>query len=377
MGRRNSAGHLTQAKLIDSIAAATGTTAQKQTTASFAKKKKKKNQTEQENKEQKRKSRDDGKEDKADILNDDDDAMDEDDDDDEGLDNSMTLGERVRALEIAIDGQKGERARRREQEEKKKNSNQQSSFVAPRADSLGTLLAQALQADDQNLLERCLSVDDKRVIEQTCARLTGPAAMKLLKTCLDYMKDKPNRGERLAKWCRATLVRHASFAAVSPNAQRTLQHLQAQIEQRTGQREPLLKLMGRLDLLLYASTRDEVQDAKENARLNEDERAVPAAEYHEAVDVLDDLVVGNGDDDDDDDEFGNSDDDSEGEEWETDNDDDDEEMDSEDEDVDEEDPFLKDDRREDFGEEEDDDDDDDDDVVNDEGANEEEEDDDQ
>ena len=87
------------------------------------------------------------------------------------------------------------------------------------------------------------------------------------------MKDKPNRGERLAKWCRATLVRHG-FASVSPNAQRTLAHLQSQINARTAQREPLLLHLIRdaLDLLLSTGSRDEVQDANENARLNEDER---------------------------------------------------------------------------------------------------------
>ena len=177
--------------------------------------------------------------------------------------------------------------------------------------------------------------------------------MKLLSVCLDNMKDKPNRGERLAKWCRATLVRHAGFASVSPNAQRTLAHLQSQINARTAQREPLLHLMGRLDLLLYASSRDEVQDANENARLTEDERGVPAAEYHEAVDVLDDLVVGGGGESEEDD-F--DEDNSEGEEWETDDgesEDDDDEEDSEDE----EDPFVKADRKEDMEEDNDEDDD--------------------
>ena len=179
--------------------------------------------------------------------------------------------------------------------------------------------------------------------------------MKLLSVCLDNMKDKPNRGERLAKWCRATLVRHAGFASVSPNAQRTLAHLQSQINARTAQREPLLHLMGRLDLLLYASSRDEVQDANENARLNEDERGIPAAEYHEAVDVLDDLVVGDGGEDESDEEDDFDEDNSEGEEWETDDDDSDEDEDEDmDDSEDEEDPFVKADRKEDMEEDDDD-----------------------
>ena len=268
-------------------------------------------------------------------------------------DDMRTLGERVRALEVSVNGGVATTSEKKTTKNDDKDATAAPSFVPPKADSLATLLAQALAADDVQLLERCFSVHDKRVIETTVGRLSGPLAMKLLSVCLDNMKDKPNRGERLAKWCRATLVRHAGFASVSPNAQRTLAHLQSQINARTAQREPLLHLMGRLDLLLYASSRDEVQDANENARLNEDERGMPAAEYHEAVDVLDDLVVGGGGEDESDEEDDFDEDNSEGEEWETDDSDEDEDED-EDEDMDdsedEEDPFVKADRKEDMEE---------------------------
>ncbi len=299
----------------------------------------------------KRKSRGEGHHDKTTMEE----EMDEDEEDDEEDDeDALTLGDRVRALEVSVNGAttSAEKTLGAGDGKNDETTTAAPTFVPPKADSLATLLAQALAADDVQLLERCLSVHDKRAIETTVGRLSGPLAMKLLSICIDNMKDKPNRGERLAKWCRATLVRHAGFASVSPNAQKTLTHLQAQIDARTAQREPLLQLMGRLDLLLYASSRDEVQDACENARLNEDERGIPAAEYHEAVDVLDDLVVGGGEGESEED-F--DDDNSEGEEWETDDgedddddDDDDEEMDSEDE----EDPFAKSDRHEDLEDEE-------------------------
>jgi U3 small nucleolar RNA-associated protein 5 len=297
----------------------------------------------------KRKSRGEGHHDKTTMEE----EMDEDEEDDEEDDeDALTLGDRVRALEVSVNGAttSAEKTLGAGDGKNDETTTAAPTFVPPKADSLATLLAQALAADDVQLLERCLSVHDKRAIETTVGRLSGPLAMKLLSICIDNMKDKPNRGERLAKWCRATLVRHAGFASVSPNAQKTLTHLQAQIDARTAQREPLLQLMGRLDLLLYASSRDEVQDACENARLNEDERGIPAAEYHEAVDVLDDLVVGGGEGESEED-F-DDDDNSEGEEWETDDgeddDDEEEEMDSEDE----EDPFAKSDRHEDLEDEE-------------------------
>ena len=298
----------------------------------------------------KRKSRGEGHHDKTTMEE----EMDEDEEDDEEDDeDALTLGDRVRALEVSVNGAttSAEKTLGAGDGKNDETTTAAPTFVPPKADSLATLLAQALAADDVQLLERCLSVHDKRAIETTVGRLSGPLAMKLLSICIDNMKDKPNRGERLAKWCRATLVRHAGFASVSPNAQKTLTHLQAQIDARTAQREPLLQLMGRLDLLLYASSRDEVQDACENARLNEDERGIPAAEYHEAVDVLDDLVVGGGEGESEED-F--DDDNSEGEEWETDDgeDDDDDEEEEEMDSEDEEDPFAKSDRHEDLEDEE-------------------------
>ena len=301
----------------------------------------------------KRKSRGEGQKHDKTTMEEEMDEDDEEEEEEEDDEDALTLGDRVRALEVSVNGAttSAEKTLGAGDGKNDETTTAAPTFVPPKADSLATLLAQALAADDVQLLERCLSVHDKRAIETTVGRLSGPLAMKLLSICIDNMKDKPNRGERLAKWCRATLVRHAGFASVSLNAQKTLTHLQAQIDARTAQREPLLQLMGRLDLLLYASSRDEVQDACENARLNEDERGIPAAEYHEAVDVLDDLVVGGGEGESEED-F--DDDNSEGEEWETDDgeddddDDDDEEMDSEDE----EDPFAKSDRHEDLEDEE-------------------------
>ena len=363
-GRLSSSSKTTPAHVIDATAIGfdddATNVAQPPTSSSSRGRRRNSNTTTKAAASAKRKSRGEGHHDKTTMEEE---EMDEDEEEDEEDDDedALTLGDRVRALEVSVNGAttSAEKTLGAGDGKNEETTTAAPTFVPPKADSLATLLAQALAADDVQLLERCLSVHDKRAIETTVGRLSGPLAMKLLSICIDNMKDKPNRGERLAKWCRATLVRHAGFASVSPNAQKTLTHLQAQIDARTAQREPLLQLMGRLDLLLYASSRDEVQDACENARLNEDERGIPAAEYHEAVDVLDDLVVGGGEGESEED-F-DDDDNSEGEEWETDDgeddDDDDEEMDSEDE----EDPFAKSDRHEDLEDEEEEEDDDDDD----------------
>lgn len=114
-------------------------------------------------------------------------------------DDMRTLGERVRALEVSVNGGVATTSEKKTTKNDDKDATAAPSFVPPKADSLATLLAQALAADDVQLLERCFSVHDKRVIETTVGRLSGPLAMKLLSVCLDNMKDKPESRGRVGQ----------------------------------------------------------------------------------------------------------------------------------------------------------------------------------
>ena len=64
----------------------------------------------------------------------------------------------------------------------------------PKADSLATLFAQALAAEDRSLIERCLSVGDAGVVSNTVARLPPSSVASLLRAALDRMRSKPARG---------------------------------------------------------------------------------------------------------------------------------------------------------------------------------------
>lgn len=52
--------------------------------------------------------------------------------------------------------------------------------AVPKADSVHTLLVQALQSDDKSLLEQCLGVTNQRVIDATVAKLPPAAVSSLL-----------------------------------------------------------------------------------------------------------------------------------------------------------------------------------------------------
>ena len=121
----------------------------------------------------------------------------------------------------------------------------------PKADSLAVLLSQALVAEDRALIERCLSVSDPTVVDNTVSRLAPHAATRLLGAALDRMRTKPARGEQLARWMRTVMLHHAGYIASSTKAQAQLVELQRTVESHVAMQRPLSSLLGRLDLLLH------------------------------------------------------------------------------------------------------------------------------
>ena len=245
-----------------------------------------------------------------------------------------TLGERVRALETNAgdaptrDGtETSEKARSARGGEALNPSADDAAALAvaealngtkgapPKADSLAVLLSQALVAEDRALIERCLSVSDPTVVDNTTSRLAPHAATRLLGAALDRMRTKPARGEQLARWMRTVMLHHAGYIASSTKAQAQLVELQRTVESHVAMQRPLSSLLGRLDLLLH---RRGGGDEDGNGDGDGDENG-PVSTYDEGdedVDVVED-ALDDGDDSED--------------EWETDEDALDDGDDSEDE----------------------------------------------
>jgi hypothetical protein len=127
--------------------------------------------------------------------------------------------------------------------------------AAPRADSLVILLTQALGSSDGALLERVLSVSQASVVSNTCNLLSPQLALSFLAACVARLQAKPVRGAHLARWIRALLVAHAAHFANSPLAGTLLASLYGILDTRLALYRPLLALSGRLDLVLAAHAR--------------------------------------------------------------------------------------------------------------------------
>ena len=168
----------------------------------------------------------------------------------------------------------------------------------PKADSLAVLFTQALMADDRVLVERCLSVGDASVIENTVERLPAVAVVKLLKAALARMRTKPGRGDQLGQWMRAALTHHSSYLSSSPHAKNTVLELTQVIDAHQALQRPLLSLLGRLDLLLHKQNVSRaVRKKKDDADGDEsDGTEGPVNVYDETsdLDVMDEDMAGEG-----------------------------------------------------------------------------------
>ncbi|KAL2610113.1 hypothetical protein R1flu_028686 [Riccia fluitans] len=149
--------------------------------------------------------------------------------------------------------------------------------VPPRRDSLHVLLSQALQSDDNSLMERCLAVQDEKLIRNTVGKLRPSEAGKFLGVCTFRLETRPRRGLALVSWIRAILLQHSASLMINPAMQPVLTTLYQVIDARMTVFRPLLALSGRLDLITTHILCQEASTVEEE----EEESLVEAVVYEE------------------------------------------------------------------------------------------------
>lgn len=122
--------------------------------------------------------------------------------------------------------------------------------AGPKADSLVTVLSQALKSGDEDLLEQCLGVHDAHVISNTVQLLSAPLTLPLVDTLVRKLEKRPNRAATLCPWVRFLLLHHTSYLVSVPGLDQRLAGLHKLVTRRVTVLPRLLGLMGRLDLML-------------------------------------------------------------------------------------------------------------------------------
>lgn len=141
--------------------------------------------------------------------------------------------------------------------------------------TLTMILSQALKSGDQQLLESALGVTDPAVVEATLQKLAPEQVPSLIDQLVQRSVKKCNRLPHLLPWIRGCLFVHSSNLMANPAGQKAVQNLKALFEKRVEDHEALLRLAGRLDLMLVQVMR----------RTDEGEAAKIAALVHKPVAV--------------------------------------------------------------------------------------------
>eukprot|EP01006_Ploeotia_vitrea_P034773 TRINITY_DN65798_c8_g6_i4.p1 TRINITY_DN65798_c8_g6~~TRINITY_DN65798_c8_g6_i4.p1 ORF type:complete len:734 (-),score=431.93 TRINITY_DN65798_c8_g6_i4:497-2698(-) len=121
---------------------------------------------------------------------------------------------------------------------------------APSVGSLQVVLSQALRSNDNALIEYCLGQRNAVVIKRTIDRLAAPDVISLLQRLVDKFQTKPSRGQHLIVWIQEILSRHTSLLMSAPQVVQQLVPLHRTVDTRLASFKKLLKLSGRLDLML-------------------------------------------------------------------------------------------------------------------------------
>lgn len=156
--------------------------------------------------------------------------------------------------------------------------------------SLGAMLNQAVTSDDHELLEECFKVRNARVIACTVQRLPSTLVPELMKQVVERLQGKPSRGPFLIEWIRSALIYHASYIMSVPDLAASLSALYRTLETRLTTFEKMLKLSGRLDMIICQ------YNIRRRSEMTEDDEA--AGKSEEAL-----YTLNEGEEDDDEDAF--------------------------------------------------------------------------
>jgi len=155
------------------------------------------------------------------------------------------------------------------------------SLSAPSANSLGTVLTQALRTNDAELMESCFLVHDLDGVRATIERLPSNLVASLLHKLAEKMQKRPGRAGHLMVWVQWALVSHGGYLAGQADLMKRVGGLYRVINERATSLQPLLQLKGKLDMLnAQMELRKSMQQAADASK-DEDDNPVIYVEGQE------------------------------------------------------------------------------------------------
>lgn len=135
-----------------------------------------------------------------------------------------------------------------------------------------TALYQGLRSSDIKLLTDilCKNRPNRAVVYQSVRALPSLYAVKLLQICSEMIHHQENRAHVLHMWIKAIIQFHTSYLISYPDLVRTLSTLYLSIDKRVAVFPKLIKLHGRLDLLVSQYEKEVISSKKEIPSFTED-----------------------------------------------------------------------------------------------------------
>lgn len=165
----------------------------------------------------------------------------------------LSMEERLKALELS------------EHDEK----------LQPTVESIQGVLVQGLQANDKQLINSALNISNVATIHNTVSKLPTTTIFPLLTYISNRLRSKPTAaGTPLVAWLRELLSQHASYLMSSPEVRTQLAAIYQHLDSRLASFKRLLKLHGRVELLLS-------QISDKEATLASTSRLTPQVEFDE------------------------------------------------------------------------------------------------
>ena len=168
---------------------------------------------------------------------------------------------------------------------------QSSGRTPPKAESLVKMLVQALHSDDNSLLEECLNTTNETVVRNTVKRLPTQYVVPFLTKTIHKFQAKPSRGVMLVPWIKTIILIHTSYLMSIPDLSKSLGGLYQLVDTRLSSFKKLLKLSGRLELIMTQITTK--GDGSNSVALDDIQEAsmVYEEEDSDEEDMMDDLDV--------------------------------------------------------------------------------------
>uniref|UniRef100_A0A6A7G0E4 WD repeat-containing protein 43 n=1 Tax=Hirondellea gigas TaxID=1518452 RepID=A0A6A7G0E4_9CRUS len=158
---------------------------------------------------------------------------------------------------------------------------------SPKVESMVELLVQSLHTDDSEILSKVLEQSRGKNLVNTAKRLPTQFVLKFLRTVVARFSSSRTSSHslRLLRWIHAIIQHHTALLMSTPNLTKELQFLYQLVDSRLVVFDRLLKLQGRLQLILsQADLRKELSKAKSEPKSRKPLSVYVAGESDDDID---------------------------------------------------------------------------------------------